>query len=183
MAQGSGRSIRPFHLLEALESMPDLFERFGGHKQAAGLTLPSIRVDEFRERFNTYAAARLSLDDLAPQLEIDALLEFREVTDRSVAEVLNLAPFGCGNPAPLFAALDVEVAGPPVVMKEKHLRLMLRQNGRCLGLKAWNFAARAAELTPGTRVDVAFTVEDDAYAAARDRPPWGAVLRDVRPHC
>ena len=111
----------------------------------------------------------------------DAALELREIDDRSVAEVFNLAPFGCGNPAPLFVALNVEVAGPPVVMKEKHLRLTLRQNGRTLAMKAWNFAERAAELQSGARVDVAFTLEDDAYAAARGGPPWGAVLRDVRP--
>ena len=181
LAQGSGRSIRPFHLLEALEAMPDLFERFGGHRQAAGLTLASDKIDAFRSRFNDYAAARLSLADLAPELEIDALLEFREIDERSVAEVLSLAPFGCGNPAPLFAALDVEVAGPPAVMKEKHLRIMLRQNGRTLSLKAWNFAARACELPAGARVDVAFTLEDDNYAAARGLPAWGAVLRDCRP--
>ncbi len=180
-AQGSGRSIRAFHLLEALESMPELFERFGGHRQAAGLTLPSDRIDAFRARFNEYAAARLSLADLAPELDIDAVLAFREIDESSVAEVLSLAPFGCGNPAPLFAAMDVEVAGPPAVMKEKHLRVLLRQNGRTLSLKAWNFAERAAELPPGARVDVAFTLEDDPYSAARGYPPWGAVLRDVRP--
>ena len=179
--QGSGRSIPRFHLLEALESMSELFERFGGHRQAAGVTLASDKVALFRARFNEYAAARLTLADLAPQLEIDALLEFREIDDRSVAEVLNLAPFGCGNPAPLFAALNLEVAGPPAVMKEKHLRLSLRQNGRTLPMKAWNFSERAAELQAGARVDVAFTLEDDAYAAARGGPPWGAVLRDVRP--
>jgi len=179
--QGSGRSIPRFHLLEALESMPELFERFGGHRQAAGVTLASDKVDLFRARFNEYAAARLTLADLAPQLEIDALLEFREIDDRCVAEVLNLAPFGCGNPAPLFVALGAEVAGPPVVMKEKHLRLILRQNGRTMTMKAWNFSERAAELQAGARVDVAFALEDDAYAAARGGPPWGAVLRDVRP--
>ena len=179
--QGSGRSIPPFHLLEALEAMPELFERFGGHRQAAGVTLASDKVDQFRARFNEYAAARLTLADLAPQLEIDAVLELREIDDRSVAEVLRLAPFGCGNPAPLFAALGAEVAGPPVVMKEKHLRLMLRQNGRTLMVKAWNFVERVAELQAGARVDVAFTLEDDAYSAARDLPPWSAVLRDVRP--
>jgi single-stranded-DNA-specific exonuclease len=119
--------------------------------------------------------------DLAPQVEIDAVLEFRDITERSVAEVLSMAPFGCGNPLPLFAAFDVEVAGPPVVMKEKHLRLTLRQNGRMLWLKAWNFAGRACELEAGARVDVAFTLEDDAYSAARGYPGWGAVLRDCRP--
>jgi len=180
-AQGSGRSIQPFHLLAALESMPELFERFGGHRQAAGVTLASEKVDAFRVRFNAYAAARLTLEDLAPQVEIDAVLEFREIDERSATEVLSLEPFGCGNPAPLFAALDAEVAGPPVVMKEKHLRVMLRQNGRTLMLKAWNFADRAAELQPGARVDVAFRLEDDSYSAARGYPAWGAVLHDVRP--
>jgi single-stranded-DNA-specific exonuclease len=180
-AQGSGRSIRPFHLLDALEAMPELFERFGGHRQAAGVTLPCDKVDLFRARFNEYAAARLTLADLAPEMEIDALLEFREIDERSVAEVLDLAPFGCGNPAPLFAALKAEVAGPPVVMKEKHLRLIFRQNGRTLTMKAWNFAGRVDELQAGARVDIAFTLEDDSYAAARGLPPWGAVLRDVRP--
>jgi single-stranded-DNA-specific exonuclease len=181
LAQGSGRSIRPFHLLEALESMPELFERFGGHRQAAGLTLASDKIDLFRARFNEYAAARLTLDDLAPQVEIDALLDFREINERSVADVFGLAPFGCGNPAPLFAALDAEVAGAPAVLKEKHLRVMLRQNGRTLVLKAWNFAERAPQLAAGARVDAAFTLEEDGYAAARGLPGWCAVLRDFRP--
>jgi single-stranded-DNA-specific exonuclease len=158
-----------------------LFDRFGGHRQAAGLTMPCGRLDLFRERLNEFALARLSLEDLAPLVEIDALLEFREIHERCVAEVFSLAPFGCGNPSPLFAALDVEVAGPPAVWKEKHLRVMLRQHGRTLALKAWNFAERAGELPAGARVDVAFTLENDAYAAARGEPGWSAVLRDCRP--
>lgn len=181
LAQGSGRSIRPFHLLEALESMPELFERFGGHRQAAGLTIPCDRLDLFRERLNEYACARLSIEDLAPQVEIDAVLEFREINDRSVSQVFSLAPFGCGNPAPLFAALGAEVAGPPVVWKEKHLRVTLRQNGRTLSLKAWNFAARAGQLSAGTRVDAAISLEPDLYAEAQGLPGWSAVLRDFRP--
>jgi single-stranded-DNA-specific exonuclease len=180
LAQGSGRSIRPFHLLEALESMPELFERFGGHRQAAGVTMDGEKLSAFRARLNAYAAARLTLDDLAPQLEIDALLDFREITERSVKEVFSLAPFGCGNPAPLFAALDLEVAGPPVVWKEKHLRVTLRQNGRTLSLKAWNFAGRAPELTTGKRIDAAFSLEEDAFNAAQGLPAWSLVLRDFR---
>ena len=95
--------------------------------------------------------------------------------------MFSLAPFGRGNPTPLFAALGVEVAGPPAVMLEKHLPVMRRQNGRTLVLKAWNFAGRAVELQAGTCVDVAFTLEEDSHAAARGLPAWGAVLRDVRP--
>ena len=92
-----------------------------------------------------------------------------------------LAPFGHGNPPPLFAALDVEVAGPPAAWLEKHLKVMVRQNGRTLALKAWNWAARAAELPAGARVDVAFALEEDTRSAARGYPGWAAVLREVRP--
>lgn len=180
LAQGSGRSIPGFHLLEALESMADLFARFGGHYHAAGVTLAADRVEEFRCRFNGYAATRLKPEDFRRELKVDGVVDFREITDRSVAEVFRLAPFGHGNPPPLFAAYGVEVAGPPAPWNEKHLRVMLRQEGRSLALKAWNFAERAGELAAGTRVDAVFCLEEDAYAAARGYPGWAAVLRDVR---
>jgi len=77
--------------------------------------------------------------------------------------------------------LNVEVIAMPVIMKEKHIRLTVRQNGRTLVLKAWNMAHRAGELLPGTRLDVAFQLEEDAYSAARGYPPWAAMLRDFRP--
>jgi single-stranded-DNA-specific exonuclease len=182
LAQGSGRSIPAFHLLEALESMPDLFVRFGGHQHAAGVTIECGRVPEFRQRFNAFAAARLRPEDFRPELPIDAVLDLREITDHTATEIFSLAPFGHGNPAPLFAALDVEVAGPPALWNEKHLRVMLRQNGRSLALKAWNFAERTRELAAGARVDVAFSLEEDAYSLARGYPGWAAVLRDVRSH-
>ena len=92
-----------------------------------------------------------------------------------------LAPFGNGNPPPLFAALDVEVAAQPVVMKEKHLRITVCRDGRTLTLKAWNFAQRGAEFFPGARIDIAFTIEEDAYSASRGNAPWAAILRDARP--
>jgi single-stranded-DNA-specific exonuclease len=181
MAQGSGRSIPAFHLLEALESMPELFVKFGGHKHAAGVTMEAACVDEFRARFNTFAASRLTPEDFLRRVEVDAVLELKEITERAVEDVFALAPFGCGNPPPMFAALDVEVAGPPAVLKEKHLRLNVRQNGRTLALKAWNFAERASELSHGSRIDVVFQIEEDAYSASRGYPGWCAVLRDVRP--
>jgi single-stranded-DNA-specific exonuclease len=180
LAQGSGRGIPAFHLLEALEQMRDLFVRFGGHKHAAGVTLDAGRVDEFRERFNSHAAARLGPEDFIPRLDIDAVVTVGEIDENAAEGVFALAPFGHGNPLPVFAAMNVEVAGAPVVMKEKHLRAMVRQNGRTLTLKAWNFADRAGEFAPGARVDVAFTLEEDAYSAARGYPAWAAILRDVR---
>jgi single-stranded-DNA-specific exonuclease len=181
LAQGSGRSIRPFHLLEALESMPELFVKFGGHQHAAGLTLAGTGVEVFRRRFQDFAAARLTPEDYLPELEIEGVIPLREINERNVAEVLSLAPFGCGHPAPIFAACDVEVAGPPVVWKEKHLRVPLRQDGRMLWVKAWNFAHRVAEFPSGARLDAALLLEEDTYAATNGLPGWSVVLRDVRP--
>jgi single-stranded-DNA-specific exonuclease len=181
LAQGSGRSTPAFHLLDALESMRDLFVRFGGHRHAAGVTLEAARVPEFRERFNACAAARLGPADRVPSIQIDGALELRDIDESAAAGVFALAPFGHGNPNPIFAAMGVEVAAPPIVWNEKHLKIMVRQNGRALTLKAWNFADRAAELAPGAPVDVAFQLEEDAYSAARGYPPWAAILKDVRP--
>jgi single-stranded-DNA-specific exonuclease len=180
VAQGSGRSVPALHLLEALESMSGLFLRFGGHRQAAGLTLATERIEEFRERLNAYAAARLAPDDFRAEVEVDASIAFDEITEPVVAELLSMAPFGFGNPAPVFAVFGAEVAAAPWIFKEKHLRVSLRQRGRTLTFKGWNFAERAGEFAPGARLDAAFTLESDDYALSRGCPGWCAVLRDVR---
>jgi single-stranded-DNA-specific exonuclease len=106
-------------------------------------------------------------------------VELRDIDEAAVTEVLRLAPFGHGNEAPTFAARNVEVASMSV-FAEKHLRVVLRQNGRSLTMKAWNFAERAGELAVGARLDVAFSLEEDAYSAARGYPPWCATLCEVR---
>jgi single-stranded-DNA-specific exonuclease len=179
-ASGSGRSANDFHLLDALESMPDLFTRFGGHKQAAGLTLPVGRVDEFRERLNAFARTRLSAEDFRKTWLVDAVASVPELTEPAVREVLSLAPFGMGNREPLFALLGVEVVGPPSLMGEKHIRVKVRQNGKVLTLKAWNFAERIDEFVPGSRIDAVITVEDDPWSASRGYPGWGAYIKDAR---
>jgi single-stranded-DNA-specific exonuclease len=179
-ATGSGRSIQSFHLLDALESMPHLFTKFGGHAHAAGLTLKLEHLDEFRTRFNAYASAKLTPEDLRPQIAIDAEVELHELNHASAASLLSLAPFGYGNPAPVVTARAIQLHQPPTILKEKHLRFRASQHGHDLMMKAWNFAARLDELQPGPLYDLAFTIEDDAYSAARGYAPWQATLRDFR---
>jgi len=181
-AQGSGRSIAQFHLLEALESMPDLFSRFGGHRQAAGVSLRAELVPEFRRRLDAYAGARLTAADFRPQLAIDAVAGLGELTTGPVVEeLLRLAPFGFGNPAPVLAVEGAQIAAAPAVLKEKHLRVHLRQDGRGFTATAWNAAERAGEIGSGTLVDAAISIEEDLYAESRGWPGWSAVLRDFRP--
>lgn len=179
-AQGSGRSIRPFHLLNALESMPELFEKFGGHKQAAGVTMPADQVEEFRRRLNLYAANCLTPDDLRPVLEIDAVLNLKEIDDAAVADVFQIAPFGFGNPCPIFAAQKVEVIAPPQIVKERHMRIRVRQDNRFLSVMGWNMADLANTVQQGSLVDIAFTLEDDEFSASRGYSPWQAILKDVK---
>jgi len=175
VAQGSGRSIAAFHLLAAMDSMPDLFIKYGGHHHAAGLTMDAARVPEFRERLNEVAVRSLTCDDFCPTVEIDACLALGELNESIFRDVQQLAPFGNSNPEPLFAILNAEVAGSPALWKEKHLKLALRQDGRTLFLKGFRLGHRAAELRAGMRIDVAFNLEDDQWNGG-----WSALLRDFR---
>ena len=179
-AHGSGRGPAIFHLLEAMEAMPELFTRFGGHRQAAGLKMPASRVPEFRERFAAYAAARLGPEDLRPVHDCDTYLTLDELTDDTAAEILALAPFGNSNPVPLIALRDAQVARTPEVKNEKHLFLHLRHNGATRLAKGWSMAAMAANHRAGDSVDAAVLLEEDSWARQRGGSFWGLVLKDLR---
>ena len=96
-------------------------------------------------------------------------------------EILELAPFGFGNPSPVFAARGVELAAPVEIKKERHVFMRLKSQGRLQRAKAWTFAERAGELAPGAPIDAAFCFEDDAYSASRGYAAWQIVVKDVRP--
>jgi single-stranded-DNA-specific exonuclease len=128
-AHGSGRSIRPFHLLNALESCSHLFSRFGGHSHAVGFSLPAARVSELRAHLDLYARSRLTLADFEPSLNIDAEIEFGDVTPELFKALSLLQPFGSGNYEPIFSARNVRLTAPPQIMKEKHVRLKLAWGG------------------------------------------------------
>lgn len=179
---GSGRSIPAFHLLEALESMPELFQKFGGHRQAAGLTLRAARLEQFRRRFNDFAATKLSADDLRPVYAPDAEASFPELTDACFEQIMTLGPFGFGNPSPLFYAACAEVAGRPKALKDgKHLNVPLRHKGRMLFSKAWNFGDRTELFEVGARLDLLFQMEQDAISRKRGYGSWCVSIKDVRP--
>jgi single-stranded-DNA-specific exonuclease len=164
IAHGSCRSIAHFDMLAALERCADLFVRFGGHKQAAGLTMPAARIKELRRLVNAVADETLGPDDLMPRLRIDADLTFRGITGGVAAGVASLAPFGAGNPRPVFAARGVEIVDGPRKLKERHLKMALRQDGRIFRAVAWRAAERHDFLAEHkAAVDVAFSLDQNQY--------------------
>ena len=123
-AHGSGRSIRAFHLLNALESCAGLFTRFGGHAHAVGFSLPAANLPELRTRLDEYARTRLTLADFEPSLNFDAELTLDQVTPELFNLLQRLEPFGVGNPQPVFTA-SVRLMASPRIIKDKHVKLKL----------------------------------------------------------
>src|SRR5579862_7734614 len=125
-AFGSGRSIRAFHLLEAIESCGSLFSRYGGHSHACGFAMPSANVDDLRAKLDAFARTRLTTADFDPILDLDAELDLSEITPELFQALQLLEPYGMGNPEPVFAARGVQLAAPPRILKDKHVKLKIK---------------------------------------------------------
>ena len=168
IAHGSCRSIPSFDLLGGLEACADLLTKFGGHKQAAGLTIETARIREFRSRVNAHADDRLGPDDLRPRLWLDGPLPFRGITAQVAEELVALAPFGAGNPSPLFTASRVEIVDGPRRVKERHLKMAFKQDGKVMRGMAWR-AAEREDFVTGHReaIDLAFSLEQDTWNGER----------------
>jgi single-stranded-DNA-specific exonuclease len=166
-AHGSCRSIPHFDMLAALERCAPLFVRFGGHKQAAGLTMEAARVRELRSAINAVADETLGPEELMPRLRVDGVdgdLLFRGITGAVAAGVASLAPFGAGNPRPVFAARRVEIVDGPRALKERHLKMALKQDGRIFRAIAWRAAERQDYFSEHkAALDVAFSLEQNQY--------------------
>jgi len=164
VAHGSCRSISDFDMLDALERCSDLFVRFGGHRQAAGLTMESARVPEFRQRINAWADEVLHPDQLRPRLRIDAPLSLNGITHDLVRGLDALGPFGMGNPRPVFHAAPVEIVDGPRTLKERHLKMTFSQQGRRFKAIAWRAAERAEFLEKHrSGVNLAFSLDRNEY--------------------
>ena len=164
VAHGSCRSIPAFDMLDALERCSDLFLRFGGHKQAAGLTMEAAKVPEFRARINAHANAVLEPDQLRPRLRIDGVLNLKHITPDLVEGLNLMAPFGLANPRPIFHAMPVEVVDGPRPLKDRHLKMTFRQDGRSFRAIAWRAAERAAFLTEHRAgVNLAFSLDQNEF--------------------
>jgi single-stranded-DNA-specific exonuclease len=186
MAHGSGRSIEAYHLLNGLTACADLFEKFGGHSHAAGITIRPGRIDEFRRRLNEHAAACLTREDLEPSLHIDLELSPEQVTFSLARELEALEPFGAGNPRPVFMTKGLRCLSEPVIVKDRHLKLRVAgQQNRPLEAIWWNCIESPGH-TPELKgsIELAYTLETSVWngdyrmqlnvldVICRGGPPW-----------
>jgi single-stranded-DNA-specific exonuclease len=125
-AFGSGRSIRPFHLMEAIESSHNLFTRYGGHSHACGFAMPTANVTQLRAELDAFARKRLTLADFDPVLDVEAELDLDEITPGLFRVLRLLEPYGTGNHEPAFSARGVRLIAPPKILKDKHIKLNLK---------------------------------------------------------
>jgi single-stranded-DNA-specific exonuclease len=168
IAHGSCRSITGFDMLGCLESCAPLMKRFGGHKAAAGLQIETARIKEFRQAVNAHADAILGPDDLRPSLWLDGPLAFHDINERVMSEFAALAPFGPGNPRPKFHTSGVTIVDGPRILKERHMKMTVKQNNRILRAIQWNAAEREPHLAAKKDgVEIAYTVEDNEYQGTK----------------
>ena len=173
----SGRSIPEFDIAAAIESCEDLLVRFGGHSQAAGLTIPTNAIPQLKSRLEAYSAESLETPSLERTLEIDAVIDLAELGDEAVRWINDLEPFGPANARPVFASLGAKVLEYAHMGREQqHLRLSVEQNGARFTALAFN---QADKWKPSTQyVDLAFTVTNDSY---RGKGAIALKLLDFRP--
>lgn len=176
--KGSGRSIPAFDLHGGLGECRDLLLRFGGHRVAAGVTVARGQLEAFARRFDAVARARLTAEDLVPELRADVEVAPAEITDDLERFLRHGEPWGMGNPTPTWLTRGLSLAAPPRVMKGEHLRLALGGGGRTFEAVGWRLASRAAALAGVRVVDAAFHLERDTWQG-RDRLQLKLV--DIRP--
>jgi single-stranded-DNA-specific exonuclease len=159
-ATGSGRSIDGFDLHHALERFSHLFERFGGHHHAAGLSLKASNMEALKAGLEEMALEALSEEDLIPTVKVDAPLRISDLSINVMREIQALAPFGSGNSEPvLFTdSLDVLWSG---IVGENHLKLKVKQGSRIMD--AIGFGLAACHPLNGKVIDMVFTPKMDQW--------------------
>ena len=176
-AHGSGRSVKGFHLLDALTAVHAgdekdvLFSRFGGHAHAVGFSLPSARLAELRTRMRLYSAALLTDELLTPELTVDLELAPDDLAPELFAWLGRFAPFGMSNPEPLFLIRNLTLSAPPRIIKERHVCLALSNTvgGKPLSAMGWarsnqrSWTERTAHLTPGSAIDVVCRLRENKH--------------------
>ena len=163
--RGSARTIDGFNLKLAIAACERHLISGGGHEKAGGLSIARDRVDAFTEQMRAVARETLADEDLAQTVKIDMEVRIEEILPGLFREIARLAPFGIGNPRPVFCARGVRVAGVPRVMGRdgKHLQFFAAQDQASLRAVGWKMAELYESLLDAETVDLAFTVQENRW--------------------
>lgn len=177
LSRGSGRSIPGFHLYEALQGCSNYLERFGGHRHAVGFDVMPERLPDLRAAFNQHARSVLRPEHLEAALAIDLELPLSAAGGELLRFLKHFAPFGIGNPAPVFVSRGVSVAGGTRLVGGGHLKLTLAQEGVQLPAIGFGMGQRKAEVSGGGALDVVYQLQEDRW---QGRARLQAKLLDLR---
>ena len=181
LATGSARSVAGFDVYSAIKNCRDLLLNFGGHTYAAGLTMKWADGKEFRKRFQAYVEEHIQPEQREAILDIDAVVDFKDITKKLHSDLKRFAPFGPGNPKPIFCTLDVYDFGTSKVVgrEQEHIKLELvdsKSNNVMNGI-AFGQSASARYIKSKRSFDIAYTIEDNVFKR-------GAIqlqIEDIRP--
>ena len=177
IGSGSGRSIAGFNLFDALVSVEEYLETFGGHKYAAGLQILVEYVDLLENKLKKYVKEHITEDQLIPPLNIDTKLELFEINDNLLEWLEKFAPFGPGNMRPTFFTEQVMVVGFPYNVGKNHLKLKVMKDGCELDLIGFNLGDYLPFLKKGSNVDIAYSLEFNTW---QGRTSIQGKLKDLR---
>ena len=164
---GSARSVNGFDVYKAIESCKDLLENFGGHTYAAGLSLKSENLEEFKRRFNEYVAENIQDDNTVPSMTIDAEIHFNELNYKLCNDLRHMRPFGPGNEKPIFCTRNVYDYGTSKVVgrEQEHIKLELLDNTskRVVNGIAFGQSSEARYIKTKRSFDIVYTIEDNTH--------------------
>ena len=165
---GSARSVQGFDLYKAIDSCRDLLENFGGHMYAAGLSIKEENIAEFTNRFEQYVAENILEEQTYPQIDIDAVLQFNDITPKFFRVLKQFAPFGPGNMKPMFVSKKVFDYGTSrlVGKEQEHLKMELIDSSseNVMNGIAFNMHAYNEQLKALNKLDICYTLEENTFA-------------------
>lgn len=168
LCRGSCRSIKNFHILEALLQCKHLLERFGGHSHAAGLAISKDNIKHFQEMINHIAREKIALEDLYPSLDIDMEVKLQDLNEELVNQIQELEPFGEGNPTPLFYTRNLKLKSKPEVLDRDTLRFWVTDGNITYKAVGFNMASYKEEILTCDYFDLVYTPSIDNWYESLD---------------
>ena len=182
MATGSARSVAGFDIYEAIKSCRDLLENFGGHTYAAGLSLKMENIQSFKQRFQTYVEQHITEEQKKANLDIEAIIDFKDINKKMHSDLKKMAPFGPGNTKPLFCTKNVYDYGTSKVVgrQQEHIKLELvdSMSSHVMNGIAFGQSASAKYIKSKRSFDIVFTIEENAYK----RGEVQLQIEDIKPN-